>query len=108
VRKPPNHGVTRCTLTAASTAPPIRLDNPTRQHRTIRFEPLTGHYETELVETAELGEVRASEGSVRHVEVFQMGSVGTPILGRPRPLPSDRPADDSRRGTYTLIWEEPL
>ena len=32
------------------------------------------------------------EGSVRHVEVFRMGGVGTSILGRPRPLPGDRRA----------------
>jgi hypothetical protein len=46
---------------------------------------LSGHHEVELVEAAELGQVRASEpcmrGSVRHVEVFRMDSVRTSILG---------------------------
>jgi hypothetical protein len=48
--------------------------------------------EAELVQTAERGQVRAGEGSVGHVEVFRMGGVGTPILGRPRPSSRDRHA----------------
>jgi hypothetical protein len=35
---------------------------------------------------------RTSEGSLKHVEVFPMDSVRTPIIGRPRPLPSHRRA----------------
>lgn len=34
-----------------------------------------------LVETAECAEVQARENSVRHVEVFPIGSVRTPIQG---------------------------
>ena len=34
---------------------------------------------------AETSQIRAREGSVGHVEVFQMGSVRTPIFGGPRP-----------------------
>lgn len=37
-------------------------------------------FETELVETTERGQVRTREGSVRHVEVFQVDGVSTPIL----------------------------
>ena len=48
----------------------------------------------ELVEPAELGQVRTGEGSARQVEVFWMGGVGTPIFGGPRRLPSHRPAGD--------------
>ena len=58
--------------------------------------------QAELVEPAERGQVRAGEarrGSVKHVEVFRMGGVGTSILGRPRPLPGHRRAD----ARYTLI-----
>ena len=90
---------------AAASAPPV-IGSTTRhgEHRTIRFEPLAGHRQTELVEPAERGQVRArGEGSVRHVEVFRMGSVGTSILGRPRPL--SRPPPRQRR--YTLNCEEP-
>ena len=47
---------------------------------------------------------QAKEGSVRHVEVFQMGGVRTPIIGRPRPLPGHRRADPR----YTLNCEEPV
>jgi len=38
----------------------------------MRLQALPGHLEPELVEAAERGQVRADEGSVRHVEVFQM------------------------------------
>lgn len=60
--------------------------------------------EPELIEAAERGQVNRREGSVGHVEVFQVESVGTPILGRPRPLPEPRRA--TRR--YTLVCEEPV
>ncbi len=48
------------------------------------------------------GQIRAREGSVRHVEVFLMGGVGTSIIGRPRPLPGQLRAQP----TYTLLCEE--
>jgi len=86
----PGDGVTRHALTAAAATPAlgavVGIDDPAREHRSIRFESLTGHDEAELVEAAERGQVRASEGSVRHVEVLWMGSVGTPIIGGPRRL----------------------
>jgi hypothetical protein len=44
------------------------------------FEPLPDGDETEFVEAAEGGQVRGREGSVEHVEVFLMGSVGTSIM----------------------------
>ena len=50
------------------------------------------------------GQVRAAEarirGSVRHVEAPQVGGVRTPIVGRPRPLPSDRRADRRRSNQH--------
>ena len=48
-------------------------------------------------------QVRAREGSVRHVEVFRTGCVRTPIIGGPRPLSGHRRAQPC----YTLICEEP-
>src|SRR4051812_38737395 len=69
-----------------------------------RLEALTDDLQAEVVKPAERGQVRASEGSVRHVEVFRMGSVRTPILGRPRPLSGDRRA----AARYTLNCDEPL
>jgi hypothetical protein len=70
----------------------------------VRLEPLPGDFKTELVEPAECGQVRASGGSVRQVEVFRMAGVGTSILGKPRPLPDVRRAAD----LYTLNCEEPV
>ena len=107
VRQLPGHGVARYALTTAATTPPVGLDDPAGQHRTPRIEPLTSGFEAELIKSAERREVRAGEarlrGRVGRVEVFQMGSVRTPILGRPRPLPDRRRAVD----LYTLNCEEP-
>jgi hypothetical protein len=64
---------------------------------------LTDHFEIEVVDPSERGQVRAREGSVRQVKVFQVAGVGTAILGRPRRLPGHRPDF----GRYTLICEEP-
>jgi len=71
---------------------------------------LADHDKAQLVEAGERSHIRGREGNVRHVEVFQMGSVRTSILGRPRPLPGHRRADRSSRRTvttYTLNWDEP-
>jgi hypothetical protein len=103
VGQPPDHGVARDAFAAAAAAPAVGLDDTTGQDRTIWLEPLPNDLEPKLVETGERGQVRASEGSVRHVEVFQMGRVGTLIFGRPRPLCGDRRAGPR----YTLNCEEP-
>jgi hypothetical protein len=100
----PDHRVPGRPLTAATATPAVRCDDPTHEDRTVRVEPLPDDFKTELVEPAERGQVRAGEGSVKHVEVFQMGSVRTSIFGRPRPLPSHRRADQR----YTLNCVEPL
>jgi hypothetical protein len=59
------------------------LKDPAGQQRAVGFELLPDDNETELVQAAERRQVRAGEGSVRHVEAFRMGCVRTPILGRP-------------------------
>ena len=51
----------------------IRLDDAAGEDRSGRFEPLSEDLQTELIETAERAQVRASEGSVKHVEVFLDG-----------------------------------
>ena len=104
VRQAPHHGVAGRALAAAASAPLVRFQDPAGQDRLLGLEALTDDVKTELVETAEGGQVRAGEGSVRHVEVFQMRRVGTFIFGRPRPLSGDRRADPN----YTLDPEEPL
>jgi hypothetical protein len=104
VRQPPAHRVSRRTLSPAPTAPPIELAtlDPTGQHRPISLQALTNHLQPELVEAAESTEIRGRESSVEHVEVFRLGCVRTPIIGRPRPSPRHR-----RAQTYTVICEEP-
>lgn len=67
-------------------------------------EALAGDLKAELIEPAKLGQIRASEGSVRQVEVFQMASVRTSIIGRPRRLPGHRPY----LSRYTVICDEPF
>jgi hypothetical protein len=63
-------------------------------------EKLPGDLEPELIETAEGGQVRAGEGNVRHVEVFQMGGIRTSIIGRPRRLPA---LDAPTRATPSIV-----
>jgi hypothetical protein len=91
-------------LTTATTTPVIGLGNPARQHRTLRLQSLPEHHQTELIDTAERRQIRAHKGNVTHVEVFQMGSVRTSIIGRPRRLSRHQHADRYR---YTLNWDEP-
>jgi hypothetical protein len=98
-------------LAAASAAPLIGFEDPACEYRSVRLEALAGNEEAELVESAEGGQVRAGErvlaladGSVGHVEVFQVERVGAFILGRPRRLSRDRRA----RARYTLNCEEPV
>ncbi len=85
--------------------------NSAREHGTVGAESLAGDDQAELIETSEGGQVGASEarlrGSVRHVEVFRMGSVRTSILGRPRRLPQDLRAPTTSHACYTLNCEEP-
>ena len=103
VRQLPAHRVTGHALAAAPPAPVVRLHDPTRQHGPVRLEQLAGDLQTEAVEAGEGSQVRAREGSFRHVEVFRMGGVGTPIIGRPRRLSGQRRAT----ACYTLDSEEP-
>jgi len=104
VRQATHHRVPRSALAPAAATPHIRLHDAARQDRTVRFEPLPHDFKSKLVEASERGQVRASEGSVRHVEVVQMGGVRTSIIGRPRRLPRDRRADPR----YTVNFEEPV
>ena len=99
VRQPAGHAVARRAFAAAAPAPLVRARRPGRRAPPVRFETLPDDLEAELVEAAERGQVRAREGSVRHVEVFRMGGVRTSILGRPRPLPGHR-----RAARYTLSF----
>ena len=85
-----------------------QLHDPAGEDRAAGLQQLAGDLQAELVEPTEPGQVRAGEprhrGSIRHVEVFQMGSVRTSIIGRPRPLPGPT----RRTAPYTLICDEPF
>jgi hypothetical protein len=71
VGQSPDHGVTRCSFAAATATPGVGLEDPAGQDRPVWLETLSDDCETELVEAAERGQVRASEGSVRHGEVIR-------------------------------------
>ena len=61
----------------------LRLD-----HRVLRREVLAHRGQSQGIQAQEGRQVRAGEGSLRHVEVSHDGCVGTPIIGGPRPLPA--------------------
>ena len=88
-------------------APPVGLENPAFQNCLAWLDALTSSGEAEPVQAAEGIECRGRGGSVRHVEVFQMASVRTSIIGRPRRLSPHRRAHPAT-SRYTLICEEPL
>ncbi len=102
------HGIPYLALLAATSTPSILVGDPTRRHRPLGIQVLAGHLHPELIKPAESGQTGADKarttGSVVHVEVFRMRGVGTPIIGRPRPLPRQRRADPP----YTLNCEEPV
>lgn len=88
--KLPNHAVARGALRPATSAPVVIRDDAACDHGPIRLEPLADRTEPEPIEAGERGQIRGSKGSVKHVEVFQMGGVRTSILREPRPA-SDPP-----------------
>src|SRR5699024_7353166 len=90
-------GVARGALAPAPSAPAVIGHDAAGQHRPIGLQPLAHDLQAEVIEASERGQVRGSEGSVRHVEVFPVGSVRTPIIERPRPLSHERRADAHAR-----------
>ena len=67
---------------------------------------LARHFQAQVIQARERAQVGAIKDSIGHVEVFRMDGVGTPIIGRPRPLPGhDTP--NPTNNTYTLNYEEP-
>ena len=92
VRQATRDGIARRSLTAAPAAPLIPLHDPAGQDRAVALETLPDNPKAKPIQPDECGQVRSNEGNVRHVEVFPIGSVRTPLIGRPRPLPSNRHA----------------
>ncbi len=107
VRGAPDHRVTTNALTSAASTPPVLTNNTARQHCMVWLNALTRHLQPQSIQARERAQIRAIKDSIGHVEVFQMDGVGTPIIGRPRPLPGhDTP--NSAHNTYTLKCEEPF
>ena len=83
MREPAGHGVPHPALAATLTAPlvvTVRVgDDIAGQYRPARFDTLPRHDQTQAVQASEGRQIRGSEGSVSHVEVLQMGGVGTSI-----------------------------
>ena len=107
MRQAPDHRVTSHALAPAASTPPVLTSNPARQHCMVGPNALARHLQAQVIQARERAQVRAIKDSIGHVEVFQMDGVGTPIIGRPRPLPShDTP--NPAHNTYTLKCEEPV
>lgn len=103
MRELPQHGIPGHALAPALPTPPVRLHNATLDDSTIWRQMLPDSFEAELVESAERGQAGRSEGSVEHVEVFRMDSVGTSILRETStPTTPSTTSDD-----YTLKRQEP-
>jgi len=76
----------------------LELDDPAGEHGPARLESLAGDLESELVEAAGVRQVNTVEpgirgrrdGSVGHVEVFQVKASELPSLGDLDPIPARR------------------
>ena len=107
VRQAPGQRVTTNTLTPAASTPPVLTSNTARQHCMVWPNALARHLQPQAIQAREGAQVSAIKDSIGHVEVFRMDGVGTPIIGRPRPLPgNDMP--NPAHNTYTLKFEEPF
>nr|BFF06738.1 hypothetical protein GCM10023233_17070 [Brevibacterium otitidis] len=93
-------------LLTALVAPVVWIEHAAFENRAVGVDRLSSRGQAEPVELTERIEIGRSEGSVGHVEVFQMVSVRTSIFGRPRCLSPDRRAHTAI-DRYTLICEEP-
>ena len=107
MRQAPDHRVTTNALAPAASTPPVLTSKTARQHCMVRLNALTRHLQPQAIQARERAQIRAIKGSIGHVEVFQMDGVGTPIIGRPRPL-HNRDTPNPANNTYTLNYEEPL
>lgn len=91
-------------LAAAVVTPIIGFRRPAGEDRTFGFDALAGDFQPETVDKTETSQIRAREGSVGHVEVFQMGSVRTPIFGGPRPVqPAATPQPRTALPTPSIV-----
>ncbi len=99
VRQTAGNAVTHDRPAAAPPAPAVIGGgrDPARQQRLVRGDPLAGDHQPQGFQAAKGGQIgwdeAVSGSNVEHVEVFLVGCVRTPIIGRPRPRRADpRPA----------------
>ena len=91
-----DHGVAGDPFAPTLATPPVIVHHPAGHLAAIREDSLAHHHEAEVIQAGERGQIGGSKGSVGHVGVFQMGSVGTPIIGRPRPSHPPRHASQTQ------------
>ena len=103
----PDHRAVRNAPAPAASTPPVLTSNTARQQCMIRPNALTPHLHPQAIQARERAQIRAIKDSIRHVKVFQMDGVGTPIIGRPRPLPGHDTPNPARH-PHTLKCEEPV
>ena len=90
VRQLPDDGVAVNARLTAAGAPAgtfgdlLGLHDSAREHRVIGSDVLAGDSQPQPIEQTERVEIRIIESRFIHVEVFQMGSVRTSIIGEPR------------------------
>ena len=87
MRKTTNHRIPNDALGAAPPTPRISLNGPALDHRPIRLQALPDSLQAELVKATEGSQIGRGKGSVEHVEVFPVDSVGTSILEDLDPYP---------------------
>ncbi|MBW3086328.1 hypothetical protein KEM60_02541 [Austwickia sp. TVS 96-490-7B] len=68
----PHRSVPYPSFAAAASAPAVLGDDAAGQHRLVRFHALPHGLQSKVVQAGEGGQIGVGEGSVAHVEVFQM------------------------------------
>ena len=107
VSQAPDHRVAYDAFAPTLSAAPVLTHYLAGQDGPIASYTLTHHFQSQAIQAREGAQVREIKGSIGHVEVFQMDGVGTPIIGRPRPLPGHDTPNPAYH-PHTLNYEEPL
>ena len=107
VSQAPDHRVAYDAFAPTLSAPPVLTHYLAGQDGPIASYTLARHFQAQVIQACEGAQVRAIKGSIRHVEVFRMDGVGTPIIGRPRPLPGHDTPNPAYH-PHTLNYEEPV
>ena len=81
MREPTSDRAQRAPLTPTPAAHIVCIDDATLERRTLGTEVLAHDPQAQLVEIAKRRQIGRGKGSVKQVEVFQMVSVRTSIMG---------------------------